>query len=313
MNGSRRSDEVVFVRGKHLENLEDARAYARKEIDQFIDIPVPDAVFKRAYLFDTKDREEYEEYCERFKDIILNDPERLKTFFGTEFWTKVTLGGMVTPASSLLREAFLVRANDYLKKGMCEQMKDVGSDPVMCIDSSLESVPHYREIPLVRTNDFDCALQTFAMNAAALMDGDKESCSIWDAGYLRKAVESHHPHNAHDLPWLLGSLATNLASQVLQHDIRVRTFVGADFGEIEDRYILPIRKRSKAAKFILNTMVVSSGLKGANHFVTVTSASEDQIVVSDAKNGPLEIPTGEFWERWVPTNLQASLVIAIPK
>jgi len=311
LDESPEKSEAKFVSGRHLSKLYDARTYARKEIDQFLDIPIPDAVFKRGYLFEKVDIDEYDEYSARFNNLILKDPARLKKFFGYIYWSEMTLGGSIVPPSSYLRNRFQYIATEHLKKRMVDRLQELEANQTMTILTPLESPPDYLAPTMGTDQDFDCALQTFAMNVGALMNSDSQSCSLFDAASLRKTAELNHPHGAHDLPWLLGSLATNLAAKELGHDIRVRTFVGADFGEIEERYMKPIKQRSKAAKFILNTML-SSSLQGANHFAIVTGANEEQISVTDPKHGPLEITPELFWERWVPTNLQASLVIAIP-
>lgn len=304
--------EIKLVSGRHLSRIYDARTYARKEIDQLLDIHVPDAVFKRGYLFEKNDLDEYDKYSELFNDIILHDPERLRSLFGYRYWSEITLGGRVIASSSHLRDRFQYVATQHLKKSMADRLNGQGDNQIMTIQTPLLAPPVYKEPSMGTDQDFDCALKTFAMNVATVMDPDEASCSLFDAASLRKTAEFHHPHSAHDLPWLLGSLATNLASKELRHDIRVRTFVGADFGEIEERYIRPIRERSKAAQFILNTML-SSSLQGANHFAIVTNATEDKISVTDPKHGTLEILPEVFWERWLPTNLQASLVVAIPR
>lgn len=300
-----------IVSGRHLSKLYDARTYARKEIDQLLDIPVPDAVFKRGYLFEQTDIEEYDEYSQRFNELLLKDPARLKALFGYRYWSEMTLGGRHLPSSSHLRDRFQYVATQHLKKSMVERLQELDTKQVMTIQEALESPPTYSAPQMGTDQDFDCAIQTFAMNTATLMDHDNSSCSMFDATSFRKTAELDHPHRPHDLPWLLGSLATSLAAKELGHDIRVRTFVGADFGEIEERYIKPIRQRSKVAKFILSTMLASS-LQGANHFVIVTAADEDRVHVTDPKRGVLDIPSQTFWENWVPTNMQASLVIAIP-
>jgi hypothetical protein len=160
-----------------------------------------------------------------------------------------------------------------------------------------------------------CVVTVFAMNALRLIQTDQSPGESFDSQYASWTIDTLASRGAvFDLPWLLGSLTTRDAQEQSGHAVGVVATVGADFGDIEDKVLKPLRSKKPELQFMLNAIIQSDSAQRANHAVNVVSTPEHGVTVLDPKyEGERLMSKKWFWERWLHTNLQTVITVARPK
>lgn len=157
----------------------------------------------------------------------------------------------------------------------------------------------------------------FGMAACAAADVDTANRQgSFDAARLKSKLSKlpNKPAGAeYDLPWLLGALTTDYAESVLGKKVRLRTTVGASLDEIDRRFITPLCARNPAITCAVSASLTSETSPRANHMVIVKSADAEIVTVNDPKyDEPKVMEAREFWNRWTPQHMQASIMIMQP-
>ena len=188
--------------------------------------------------------------------------------------------------------------------------------PQLALETPLQTVPSVHQLYDKVGDFYDCAINVFAVNAHHLVQRPASDLKLSELRGLAQGTHTAHPDstNAYSLGTLLQTLSTEAVADQTGYEVRVITTLGADFGEIERKLLRPIQQRQPAARFILNTVISSEATPHANHALTVLAADRDEITTRDPRyKGTRRYSAGNFWNRWVVTNLQSQLVIYQPR
>lgn len=299
--------------GDYLPRLQDARETAFDELGEILGVSkVPESYLRQYYTRTIEERETSRRFhdtlqrkftAKAMRDKLLESPLKLSDSpaakqFGTN---GISLVNHIVP-----------HMIGYVQNVMVESVQPL-SDDQLTIKTGLAQVPNYINNDYGESSS-DCAMHVLATNIAHLVDSPLDNCRITDqSAFNGLIVERQEPLIRHDLPRLLGTLATSHAQTKLDTTVRVRTSVGAPLSDIEQLYIAPLRERLPQAEFILNTILTSDTIPAANHAATILSANGEKITLTDPKHGVIKLTNQEFLRRWAPTNMQTSLVVAIPR
>lgn len=304
--------EPRLIAGSHLPKLAAATQAAKCAITEFVGFEVPDAVYRYLYPENDEEINALKEFGARFNEAyplgkrydnraayprILADNFTFDIRFNSDFYRYDKM------VDSL--------AKSY-RKLVTAEMLDHDTIRLELTPGLLHDVPNNFRNRTINSSTRDCALDTFNMHVMALAAPEVDLTSVENPSTLRANLEAQAPQRPQDLPWLLGSMATGSAAELLGHTVRVRTFVGADFAEIEQKYIQPVLARNNASKFFLSAITTSRNMATANHCVVVTDAKRDNVYTTDSIHRQRLIPSLQFLMEWFPTNMQSQLTIAIP-
>lgn len=196
----------------------------------------------------------------------------------------------------------------------------VNIQPTMRFTEPIERVPHVispylRNSQKEKTNaETTCTASVFGMNILHFIPGmDRKEF----APNQVESVVGRHPNTHHlssyRLPDLLGLLGTAYATRRATAVVRSVTTIGCDFGEIEAKAIVPMRKRRPNVQCVINLVLASDLDPLANHVVAITDTSADCITLHDPKYKSPQRPTSrELFNRWISTNMQAVITFATP-
>lgn len=304
--------EIPLIAGSHLPILHLARESTHAIWEEQFGLPVPEALTRSSYTHSIEDREAVDLFTDELEVKLKKDQKsevvRYKEDYG-RYGYHVYTGdtAVMNHQYDIARGAVSLRRINYLA-----HLPPQDIDTKLTMAKPLSSAG--KQSSLTGSNDRDCVIDVFNMNLATLVDAKPHTIAVFDNAATVEATRAAKAGQArnHDMPWLLGSLCTAYAQEKLGYTVRARTFVGADLAEIEERHIQPIRNRLPHTQFMLNVLVSSEVSVVANHAVAVVSAGEGMIVLQDPKRGPVQMSSSEFWRRWIPTNMQAVLVIAVP-
>jgi hypothetical protein len=292
-----------LVTGSYIPELDKAAEVAKQTWLEVFGAEVPPEAAFQNYLLTGRDAELIQAEKYRIEDSLSEDQvAALCHKFGIR-WGADFVGDI---ASKIRRRTYQ------------ETLDFESHEPDMTIVEDI--LPGY---PLQSSNNWyssrnpsvDCAVTVFGMNALRLLPPDKSLGKDFHSSTFRQVVEVFGNKRAgFDLPWLLGSLTTPYAAELTQSDVRVAVTIGADFGDIQKKVIQPLRRKAPNLQFMLNAVLTSEVAEKANHIVNIAGAEEEVVSVYDPKYpGQRDVPVEDFWNRWVPANMQTVITIVRPQ
>lgn len=291
-----------IIRGRYLGHLSLARDEVANKLTSTFGVSIPESVTRSDYtLNDLEDAENERLLIEAAR----LHPDRYK-------W-KDAGSARSRPDTRSMREM----AAGIRRKVYREMMNIEDARPSMRLTEPLHTAPTLRSANgNYRRLWIGCMVSAFTMNAYALAEAVPEPPPHEDIEELYKEIRYHPntaPQGVYDLGWMLGMLCTETASELFNKQCSAITTVGADFAELSERVLRPIRRKRPDVSFVMSAAIGSENSISATHAVTVNTATDVEVSYNDPLyDTPCSSPSAVFWNRWAEAALQTHILISAP-
>jgi len=303
--------EQRFMVGAYMDQLDTAsKAFEKKRTDLF-GFDTPESIAYQFYNFSGPEAWEREHAIKRIENA-----------YAMGQWTHPEI-----PIDTNTRFIGIQSMVQSIRLKCLEEEVLKTSEPDLSLHEPIEQVPAV-QMPFTgllgsrnRTGN-DCVTCVYGMNIAHFLQDAAlpipeawPPINEWFDGRTANEVIRDHRHapatGRYDLAWQMQTLGSPDIQELAGTNIRSVVTIGADLGDIEAKIIKPLRRKAPDVRVVINTLIGSDTILGANHAVTILAADGEIVTVQDPKYGVTkDMKAGTFWERWVATNMQAVIVLA---